>query len=76
MMIAIPAPEWDIFHAMSLADLAAILLELPQKVRLQAIRKSPRKPKKRRPQGKKPARKGHIATAKLLMNRKANVATP
>jgi hypothetical protein len=76
MMIAIPAPEWDIFYAMSPADLAAILLELAQKVRLQAIRKSPRRPKIPRPQGKKPARKGHVSTAKLLMNRKANVVTP
>jgi hypothetical protein len=76
MMIAIPAPEWDVFYSMSPADLAAILLELAQKVRLEAIRKSPRRPKKPRPQGKKPARKGHVTTAKLLMNRKANVATP
>jgi hypothetical protein len=30
------------------------LLELAQKVRLQAIRKSPRRPKKPRPQVKKP----------------------
>jgi hypothetical protein len=76
MMIAIPAPEWAIFYSMSPADLATLLLELAQKVRLQAIRKSPRRPQKPRPQGKKPARKGHIATAKLLMNRQANVATP
>jgi hypothetical protein len=76
MMIAIPAPEWDVFYAMSSADLAAILLELAQKVRLQAIRKSPRRPKKPRTQGKKPARKGHVATAKLLMNRQAKLATP
>jgi hypothetical protein len=76
MMIAIPAPEWDIFYAMSPADLAAILLELAQKVRLQAIRKSPRRPQKPRPQGKKPARKGHVATVKLLMNRQVKSATP
>jgi hypothetical protein len=76
MMIAIPAPEWDRFYSMSLADLAAVLLELAQRVRLQAIRKSPRRPKKPRPQGKKPARKGHVATAKLLMNRQANSASP
>lgn len=76
MMIAIPPPEWDVFYSMSPADLAAILLELAQRVRLQAIRKSPRRPKKPRPQGKKPARKGHVATAKLLMNRQAKVATP
>jgi hypothetical protein len=76
MMIAIPAPEWDVFYAMSLADLAAILLDLAQKVRLQAIRKSPRRPQKPRPLGKKPVRKGHVATAKLLMNRQAKSATP
>ena len=76
MMIAIPAPEWDVFYSMSPSDLAAILLELAEGVRLQAIRKSPRRPKKPRPQVKKPARKGHVATAKLLMNRQAKSATP
>src|SRR5437762_14357593 len=65
MMIAIPEPEWDVFYAMSTADLAAILVELAQGVRLQAFRKSPRRPKKPHPQGKKPARKGHVSTAKL-----------
>lgn len=76
MMIAIPEPEWNVFYSMSPADLAAILLELAQKVRLQAIRKSPRRSKASRVPGKKPARKGHVSTAKLLMNRKANSATP
>jgi hypothetical protein len=76
MMIAIPEPEWDVFYAMSTADLAAILVALAQGVRLQAFRKSPRRPKKPHPQEKKPARKGHVSTAKLLMNRKANLVTP
>jgi hypothetical protein len=76
MMIAIPPPEWDVFYSMSPADLAATLLDLAQRVRLQAIRKSPRRPKKPRPQRKKPTRKGHVATAKLLMNRPAKAATP
>jgi hypothetical protein len=76
MMIAIPPPEWDIFYAMSPVDLAVILLELAQGVRLQAIRKSPRRPKTPRALSKKPARKGHVATAKLLMNRQAKSATP
>jgi hypothetical protein len=76
MMIALPAPEWEVFYSMSPSDLAAILLELAQGVRLQAIRKSPRRPKKPRPQGKKPARKGHVSTAKLLMNRQAKSASP
>lgn len=76
MMIAIPEPEWEAFSAMSPAELAAILLALAQRVRLQAIRKSPRRPKKSRPPGKKPARKGHAATAKLLMNRRAKSTAP
>jgi hypothetical protein len=76
MMSAIPAPEWDVFYAMRPADLATILLDLAPKVRLQAMRKSPRRPQKLRPLGKKPARKGHVATAKLLMNRQAKSATP
>jgi hypothetical protein len=76
MMIAIPEPEGDMFYAMRTADLAGIWVELARGVRLQAIRKSPRSPQKPRAQGKKPARKGHVATAKLLMKRKANLATP
>ena len=76
MMIAIPALEWDVFYAMSPADLAAILLDLAHRIRLEAIRKSPRRPWKPHPLRKKPARKGHVATAKLLMNRQAKSATP
>jgi hypothetical protein len=76
MMIAIPESEWERFYSIGTADLAAILLGLAQRVRLQAIRKSPRRPNKPRARGKKPSRKGHVATAKLLMNREANSATP
>jgi hypothetical protein len=76
MMIAIPGPEWDVLYAMSPADLAAILLALAQKVRLQAMRKSPRRSQPARVPSKKPARKGHVSTAKLLMNRTANSAIP
>jgi len=76
IMIAIPAPEWDVFYAMSPADLADILLDLAQRVRLQAIRKSHRRPKTPQPPRKKPVRKGHVATAKLLLNRRAKLTTP
>ena len=76
MMIATPEPEWDVFYSMRTAAVAAILVELAQGVRLQAFRKSPRRPKKLHPQGKKPATKGHVSTAKLLMKRKANLVTP
>jgi IS4 transposase len=76
MMIAIPEPEWDIFYAMDTVELAAILLDLARRVRLQAFRKSPRTSKKPSPQGKKTPRKGHVSTAKLLMHRTANPAAP
>jgi len=33
MMIAIPEPEWAVFYAMRMADLAAILLDLAQRSR-------------------------------------------
>ena len=76
MMIAIPEREWDVFYAMRTADLAAILMALARGVCLQAFRKSPRRPQKPRSQDKKPARRGHVSTAKLLRNRKAILATP
>ena len=76
MMIAIPAPEWDVFYAISHADLAVLFLELAQKVRLQSFRKSPHRPRQPGPQKKKPVRKGHVATAKLLLNRQAKLAAP
>ena len=76
MMMAVPEPEWDIFYAMHPVDLAAILLDLAWRVPLQAFRKSSRRLRTPNPQGKKDPRKGHVSTAKLLMNRKANLATP
>ena len=76
MMIAIPDREWDVFYAMSTVDLAAILIELARGVRLQAFRKSPRRPQKPRSQDKRPARQGHVSTAKLLRKRGTNLATP
>lgn len=76
MMIAIPEPEWAIFYAMRTADLATILRELAQRVRLQALRKSRQSPRQYR--GKRPGtpKKGHVSTAKLLRNRKAQLAAP
>lgn len=76
MMIAIPEPEGAIFYAMRTADLAAILRELAQRVRLQALRKSRQSPRQCR--GKRPGtpKKGHVSTAKLLRNRKAQLAAP
>jgi len=76
MMIAIPEPEWAVFYAMPTADLAALLRELAQGVRLQALRKSPKRSQTSR--GKPPGipKKGHVSTAKLLLHREAQSATP
>jgi hypothetical protein len=76
MMIAIPEPEWAIFYAMRTADLATILRELAQRVRLQAFRKSRKSPQQARCKRPGTPRKGHVSTAKLLLNRKAQLATP
>jgi hypothetical protein len=76
MMIAIPEPEWAVFYAMRPADVAAILLELAQRVRLQAFRKSSKSPQKSRCKRPGTPKKGHVATAKLLISRQAQLATP
>lgn len=76
MMIAIPEPEWAVFYAMRTADLAAILLDLAQRVRLKALRKSPKSPQKSRGKPPRTSKKGHVSTAKLLINRKAQMAAP
>ncbi len=76
MMIAIPEPEWAIFYAMPKADLAVVLLALAQGVRLQALRKSPKSPQSARYKRPGIRKKGHVSTAKLLMNRKAQLAAP
>ncbi|MGH7926374.1 MAG: transposase [Candidatus Binatia bacterium] len=66
MMIAIPVPEWDLFYAMTLPELAVILQHLAQRVNLRAFRKSPRGPKKPRPKRTGKPKQGHVSTAKLL----------
>jgi hypothetical protein len=75
-MSAILEPEGALLYAMRLADWAAILRALTQRVRLTAWRNSPKSLQKSR--GQRPAipKKGHVSTAKLLINRKAQLATP
>ena len=76
MMIAISEPEWAVFYAMRTADLAAVLRERAQHVRLKALRKSPKSLQKSRCKRPGTPKKGPVSTAKLLMNRKAQLATP
>jgi hypothetical protein len=75
MMITIPEPEWAIFYAMPKVDLAVIWLELAQGVRLTALHKSSKSPQRARYKSPGRPKKGHVSTAKLLMNRKASLAT-
>jgi len=76
MMLAIPEHEWRVFRSMRLAEMGATLLALARQVRLHAWRKSPRGPKKPRPKRAKDPKHSHVATAKLLMNRKGNLVAP
>jgi IS4 transposase len=70
MMIAIPSEHWQVFEKLDAAELAQVLRNLAGKVRLQTFRKHKRGPKKTR--GKKRRGKfiAHVATARLLAERK------
>jgi hypothetical protein len=74
MMIAIPEDEWVVFHGMSPREFSPILKRLAGAVRLSEFRKQPRGPKKSRPQRQSGAEVKHVATAKLLLERKAQRA--
>jgi IS4 transposase len=76
MMIAIPEPEWSIFSTMSTPELAKVLVDLAQHVRLEAFRKSRTRARKTRSHPKRLSKKGHVSTAKLLKSRKAQATAP
>ena len=70
MMIALPPLEWAVFQTLSLAAMAACLLDWAQHVRLSAVRKHRRGPKK--PASKLPydPKHPHVSTARLIAKRK------
>jgi IS4 transposase len=69
MMIAIPAPHWQFFRALSDREFADVLRELASSVKLSRYQKHPRGPKKKPPE-RTPYENGkHISTAKILANR-------
>jgi hypothetical protein len=74
MMIAIPEDEWVVFHGMPPREFSPVLKQLAGAVRLAEFRKQPRGPKKPQPKRRSGAKVKHVATAKLLMKRKAKVA--
>jgi len=65
MMVAIPAPHWEVFQAMSPAALAEVLRELAAAVKLSKYRKHPRSPKKKPPASTAYKNGSHVATASL-----------
>ena len=71
MMIAIAPPEWQLFQDLSQPRLAELLVELAQKIRLSAVRKHHRGPKKPRSKPKYDPKRPHVSTAKLIAARGA-----
>jgi hypothetical protein len=67
MMIAIAPEHWQVFQTLTLAELAALLQQLAQKVYLPQFLKATRAPKKKRPPRIKDQHP-HRATARLLNN--------
>ena len=68
MMIAIPPLAWHVFRQLTVPDLAAVLIDLAEKVCLARFRKHPRGPKKPRPPRQFDPKHPHQATAELLVN--------
>jgi IS4 transposase len=70
MMIAIPKDEWVEFQEMSPEELAALLIKWARTVPLSEYRKSPRGPKKPQPKKQSGAKISHVATSRILKDRK------
>jgi hypothetical protein len=69
MMIAIPAPHWALFRALSDKEFADALHEVASSVHLSRYQKHPRGPKKRPPERTAYQNGKHVSTAKLLAQR-------
>jgi hypothetical protein len=65
MMIALPAEHWEVYGGLSAAVMASYLREWAARVKLESIKKSPRRPTKQRTQPIKDA-SPHLSTARLL----------
>lgn len=66
MLIAIPEKEWTLFAQVSLTELGSILLYIASYADLKKYAKSPRGPKKPRPEKNQFTGHPHVSTAKLL----------
>ena len=70
MAIALPAEEWTAYGRMPPPEFAEQLRQWARQARLGRYQKHPRGPKKPRPRRVSGAKIGHLATARLLANRK------
>jgi hypothetical protein len=70
MMVAIPPARWVVFQDCSEAQLARVLREIAGHVSLRRYRKTPRGPKKPPPQRRRYKNGEHIATSKVIAERK------
>lgn len=69
MMVQIPAPHWNVFTNMTIAQFAKCLLELAGKIDLSRYPKSKRGPKKPPPNRSQYHNGGHLSTFRLLAER-------
>lgn len=76
MMIAIPQETWTRFRKESIPQVATLLIELATQVNLRRYRKHPRGPKKAKPLTRNGNQKPHVATARLIAQRKKAAHAP
>lgn len=69
MMIAIPSEEWIIFRQLTYGEILILLKQLAAKVKLSALKKHPRGPKKPAAKRKYDPKHPHVSTAKLIASR-------
>jgi hypothetical protein len=70
MMIAIPEAFWEVFTTMTPSRFATVLKRLAGKVDLAKLQKHPRGPKKPKQRPRHNRRVPHVATARILAERK------
>src|SRR5262245_26313110 len=70
MMVAIPPAQWLVFQGFSDEEMARVLREIAGHVLLRRYRKTPRGPKKPRPQRRRYKNGDHVATSKVIAERK------
>ena len=70
MMVAIPPAQWLVFQGFSDEEMARVLREIAGHVLLRRYRKTPRGPKKPPPQRRRYKNGDHVATSKVIAERK------